>query len=609
MTTRRLAAILAADVVGFSALMGNDEEGTLARIKSLRREVIEPKVNEHHGRIFKTTGDGVLVEFSSPVEATRCAVGLQEALSGNAAQEGSEGLQLRIGINLGDIIVEDDGDVYGDGVNVAARLEQLADAGGVCVSGKIYEEVRDKLPYHFEDMGEQQVKNIARPVRTYSFVGARAPLSVSAAKPLPLPDKPSIAVLPFTNMSGDPDQEFFGDGMVEDITTALSRVRSFFVTARNSAFAYKGRAVDLEQVGRELGVRYLLEGSVRRSGVRARITAQLIEAERGSHVWSERFDCELTDIFEVQDQITAQVAGALEPQLLAAEARRLEQRSTHDLQAWECAMRALPHIWKFTLEETRVAQEWLSRALDRDPNYAYAHALMGWSHIKLWAVIRTDRQAEVVDVAEKYARTAALLDQQEPWVHLVFGVVETRRRKTQEAVAALTNALRLNPNFALAHAYLGFALGVGGQPEAGREALERALRLSPRDPFLMRDAITIRVLVEFAAGRYDEVVRLCLSAVQDRPNFTRAYRYAAASYSLLGKLDEAKAALARVLELDPAFTRSNVERVVVYSVPKYAHATSRGCAVGQSGSPAKPPRRSCRISERAHASERIPSSR
>ena len=333
---RRLAAVLAADVVGFSALMGQDEEGTLARIKDLRREVLEPKVNDHQGRVVKTTGDGILVEFSSPVEAVRCATEIQECLAATGSRESPKALQLRIGINLGDIIIEADGDIYGDGVNVAARLEQMAEPGGIWDSGKVYEEVRDKLPYSFEDQGEQQVKNITRPVRVYSLQAAPTDTGAPSTRPaLPLPDRPSLAVLPFTNMSGDPEQEYFADGVVEEIITALSRVRWFFVIARNSSFTYKGRSVDIRQVGRELGVRYVLEGSIRKAGSRVRVTGQLIEAANGRHVWADRFDGELADIFDLQDRITESVVGAIEPSISRAEIERSSAKPTHDLDAYD----------------------------------------------------------------------------------------------------------------------------------------------------------------------------------------------------------------------------------------------------------------------------------
>ena len=336
MTTRRLAAILAADVVGFSKLMGQDEEGTLARIRALRRDVIEPKVQEHHGQIVKTTGDGFLVEFASPVEAVRCAVGMQAALaSAHAApQEPSQPIQMRIGINLGDILIEPDGDIYGDGVNVAARLEQLAEPGGVCISGAVDEVVRDRLGIvAFEDRGEQQVKNIARPVRVYTLAPPGAARS-EASKSLPLPDKPSVAVLPFTNMSGDPEQEYLADGIVEEIITALSRFGGLFVIARNSSFTYKGRAVDVRQVGRELGVEYVLEGSLRRAGNRIRITGQLIEAHTGRHVWAERYDRELSDssCFRTKRSRIAQGQGGYWLSASAVSARPYGRRRPGELE-------------------------------------------------------------------------------------------------------------------------------------------------------------------------------------------------------------------------------------------------------------------------------------
>src|SRR5712671_6026387 len=370
--TRRLAAILAADVVGYSRLMGADEEGTLERLKALRRELVDPKIAEHHGRIVKTTGDGLLVEFASVVDAVRCAVAVQQAMperdTGVAADSR---IELRIGINLGDVIVEGD-DLYGDGVNIAARIEALADAGGVFVSDTAHDHVRDRLPFLFEDLGEQQVKNIARPVRVYRVRAALthpdahapgSPLSRIAGEgaerqrreagegssPLLLPDKPSIAVLPFANMSGDAEQEYFADGMVEEIITALSRIRWLFVIARNSSFTYKGRAIDVKQVGRELGVRYVLEGSVRKAGSRIRITAQLIEAMTGAHLWADHFDGSLEDVFELQDQVAISVAGVIEPTLRAAEIRRSSERPMPDLTAYDFYLRALAVFFPITL--------------------------------------------------------------------------------------------------------------------------------------------------------------------------------------------------------------------------------------------------------------------
>ncbi len=387
--TRRLAAILAADVAGYSRLMGADEEGTLERLKALRRELVDPKIAEHHGRIVKTTGDGLLVEFGSVVDAVRCAVAVQQAMpQRNTGVAGDDRIELRIGINLGDVIVEGD-DLYGDGVNIAARIEALADAGGVFVSNTVHDHVRDRLPFVFEDLGEQQVKNIARPIRVYR-VRSESPLPNPPPRAgegrvgvLPLPDKPSIAVLPFANMSGDPEQEYFADGMVEEIITALSRIRWLFVIARNSTFTYKGQAVDVKQVGRELGVRYVLEGSVRKAGGRVRITAQLIDAPTGTHLWADRFDGSLEDVFDLQDKVAMSVAGVIEPTLQAAEICRSVERPTTDLNAYDFYLQALPHWVSWEKDRIIYALDLLGRAVERDPLFGSALALAAWCRVQL----------------------------------------------------------------------------------------------------------------------------------------------------------------------------------------------------------------------------------
>jgi len=377
--TRRLAAILAADVAGYSRLMGADEEGTLERLKALRRELPDPKIGEHHGRIVKTTGDGVLVEFASVVDAVRCAVEVQQAIpERNAGVAADNRIELRIGINLGDVIVEGD-DFYGDGVNIAARVEALADAGGVFVSHMVHDHVRDRLPLLFEDLGEQQVKNITRPVRVYRVRDTGAAKS-PATPALPLPDKPSISVLPFANMSGDPEQEYFVDGMVEEIITALSRVRWLFVIARNSSFTYKDEAVDVKRVGRELGVRYVLEGSVRKAGTQVRITGQLIDALTGTHLWADRFDGSLEDIFEFQDRVAVSVAGIIEPTLQAAEIRRASERPTRDLGAYDLYLRALPMILRVSKDDLGEAAKLLEQAIARDLRYGPALAFASICH-------------------------------------------------------------------------------------------------------------------------------------------------------------------------------------------------------------------------------------
>jgi TolB-like protein/class 3 adenylate cyclase len=376
--TRRLAAILAADVAGYSRLMGADEEGTLERLKALRHELVDPKISEHRGRVVKTTGDGMLVEFASVVDAVRCAVEVQQAMpERNTSIAAESRIELRIGINLGDVIVEDD-DLYGDGVNIAARIEALADAGGVFVSNTVHDHVRDRLPFVFEDLGEQQVKNITRPVRVYrvrnSDAAAKSPSATVQPAPLPLPDKPSIAVLPFANMSGDPEQEYFADGMVEEIITALSRIRWLFVIARNSTFTYKGQAVDVKEVGRELGVCYVLEGSVRKGGGRVRITAQLIDALAGTHLWADRFDGSLEDVFDFQDKVALSVAGVIEPALQAAETARSADRPTNDLTAYDLYLRAYAMFYSSGTQIPE-AIRLLERAIERDPRYGPALSL------------------------------------------------------------------------------------------------------------------------------------------------------------------------------------------------------------------------------------------
>src|SRR5215470_465853 len=367
---RRLTAILAADVAGYSRLMGADEEGTLAALKMLRREVADPKIKEHRGRIVHTTGDGLLSEFVSVVDAVRCAVEVQREMAArNGGVPADRRIDFRIGINLGDIIL-DENDIFGDGVNVAARLEALAEPGGICVSRVVRDQVRDKLAILFEDMGDQQVKNIARPVRAYrALLAERAdrPLTLSeTTSPRPLPDRPSIAVLPFKNVSGDPEQEYFVDGITEDIITALSKWRWFLVVARNSTFAYKGKSVDLKEVSRDLGVRYVLEGSMRRAGQRVRITGQLIDIATGTHLWAERYDRDLTDIFAVQDDITSRVVAAIEPALSRAETQRVIAKRPEHMGAWDYCQRGFWHVHKGTRSDGETAYGLFERALALD---------------------------------------------------------------------------------------------------------------------------------------------------------------------------------------------------------------------------------------------------
>jgi adenylate cyclase len=399
---RRLAAILAADIAGYSRLMGVDEEGTLRQLKAHRKELIDPKITEHRGRIVKTTGDGMLVEFVSVVDAVRCAVDIQRNMVERNAEVPTETrIQFRIGINVGDII-SDDNDIYGDGVNVAARLEALADPGGIDVSRNVHDQVRDKLSFSFEDMGEQTVKNIARPIGVHriDLTENTGPAVVISTAAVPKTEfagsRPSLAVLPFANMSGDPEQEYFADGISEDIITGLSKLHWFFVIARNSSFTYKGKAVDVRRVARELGVRYVLEGSVRKGGNRVRITAQLIDAATSNHIWADRYDGDLSDVFALQDEITKKVVAAIEPRLLEAEGIRSQNRSPGDIDAWDMLIRANSLFWRMTKSEGEAAIAMLKQAVERYPYYAPAHSMLAFmlliTRYAVWSASESEPQ-------------------------------------------------------------------------------------------------------------------------------------------------------------------------------------------------------------------------
>jgi TolB-like protein/class 3 adenylate cyclase len=531
---RRLAAILAADVAGYSRLMGEDEEGTLAALRTIRRELIDPKIEEHRGRIVKTTGDGLLVEFASVVDAVRCAVVVQREMAGrNAAVPETRRIELRIGINVGDIIIEDE-DIFSDGVNLAARLEALADPGGICVSRVVRDQVRDKLDFAFEDLGEQQVKNIARPVRVYRIpIAGNAPLKT----PLPLPDKPSIAVLPFANMSGDPEQEYFADGMVEEIITALSRIRWLFVIARNSSFTYKGQTVDVKQVGRELGVRYVLEGSVRKGGNRVRITGQLIDAETGTHLWADRFDGSLDDVFELQDKVASSVAGVIEPALQAAETARSYSRPTNDLTAYDLYLRAYAMVVSAgTITE---ALHLMEQAIARDPHYGPA---LAWAAICCFRLVidgRSDDPAADRLKSIDLARRALAVAADDPGTLADAALVLAYFGEDIGAMTALVDrALTLNPSFARGWLRSGTLKLFAGEPEHAIERAEAALRLSPRG----RIGVPLHIIgaAHFFSGRFEAAVQKLLLAIQDLPSYPESYRCLAACYAHMGRLDEAR---------------------------------------------------------------------
>jgi TolB-like protein/Tfp pilus assembly protein PilF len=560
--SRRLAAILAADVAGYSRLMGADEEGTLARLKAHRRELIDPRIAEHRGRIVKTTGDGLLVEFGSVVDAVRCAAEIQRAMTARESDEAKDGrIQFRIGVNLGDVIVDGD-DIHGDGVNVAARLESIADPGSICLSAAAWEQVRGKIALAADDIGEQRLKNIDRAVGVYRI----APQASVERPALPLPDKPSIAVLPFQNMSGDPGQEYFSDGISEDIITALSRLRGFFVIARNPSFTYKGRSVDAKQIGRELGIRYLVEGSVRKSGNRVRITTQLSDTTNAAQIWAERYDRDLADIFSVQDEIAESVVASIEPELYAAENLRSRRKAPANLDAWDLVMRAMSHLGRYTADDFHAAQVFLEQAVERDPRYARAHALLGWTKARLvWSGWGGDPGANY-PAALDLAKKALALDSDDPWTHLVLGWVQVVMRRPADAVAALSKAVELNPNFAYGHACFGWTLAAAGRSDDAIRHIDRALRISPRDTH-MHVFVAFYAIALMSAGRYREAADWLRRAVQDRPGAAVSYRALVANAALAGDIEGARSALAELQRLHPGISLAWLEANVPYEEP------------------------------------------
>jgi TolB-like protein/class 3 adenylate cyclase len=555
--TRRLAAILAADVAGYSRLMGADEEGTLERLKALRRELIDLKIAEHKGRIVKTTGDGLLVEFASVVDAVRCAVAVQQAMpERNNGVAADDRIELRIGINLGDVIVEGD-DLYGDGVNIAARIEALADAGGVFVSNTVHDHVRDRLPFVFEDLGEQQVKNIARPVRVYRVrdTGAAAERpSVPAPPALPLPDKPSLAVLPFQNMTGDAEQEYFVDGMVEEITTAIARLPWLFVIARNSSFTYKGKAVDVKQVARELGVRYVLEGSVRKAGARVRITGQLIDTATGAHIWADRFDAALDDIFELQDQVASGVVGAIEPKLRLAEIERASRKPAEGLDAYDLYLRALTQSHKLTLEANREAIRLLQEALEIDPSYSPAAALAAYCYTDQksqgWVAATGPEVAEGVRLGRR-AIEAGMEDPDTLWMAGFAMAYLAGEHAT--GIAAISRALILNPNCAHAWGYKGVVESYLGRAEQAIASLERALRLSPLDPLRSYFEIGFSLAL-IGAHRFEEAMDRVDQGLREQPRHYALFRIKVVLCGLLGRIEEGREWVGRLRAVQPGFT-------------------------------------------------------
>ena len=505
---RRLAAILAVDVAGYSRLMGADEEGTHAAMLAVRRELGDPKIREHRGRIVKTTGDGLLVEFASVVDAVRCAVEVQrEMIARNTDVSVERRLEFRMGINVGDIIIED-GDIFGEGVNIAARLEALAEPGGICISAAAHEQVRDRLDISFYDLGDQQVKNITRPVRVYS-IGSRtssplgkAQMATTASRALPLADKPSIAVLPFQNMSGDSEQEYFVDGIVEDIITGLSRIKWLYVIARNSTFVYKGRAVDVKQAGRELDVRYVLEGSLRKAGNRVRVTAQLIEAEGGTHVWAERYDRAIGDIFDLQDELTLNVIGAIEPSLRQAEIARAKRKRPENLHAYDLYLRAQPFAQVAMPGDAGKALALLDRALALEPDYAAAHASAAWCYEQRY--MRGGLREEDKAAGLHHARAAIEAGADDAATLATAGFcIGLIAHDYTTAMEVIDRGLTLAASSALGLSFGSVILGHAGEADRASDYAERALHSGPLD-FMTYLSYSGLALAHYVAGNFTE---------------------------------------------------------------------------------------------------------
>jgi TolB-like protein len=564
---RKLTAILAADVVGYSRLIEQDEVGTLAALWDRRRSILNPLVALHKGRIVKVMGDGVLVEFASAVNAVQCAVELQQKMAeANIGLDQERAIVLRVGVNLGDVAVEN-GDLYGEGVNIAARLEAIASPGSTCISGTVYDQVKGKLNLEFEDFGRQQLKNITEPVRV---LVVRQDRSSPVEKPaLALPEKPSIAVLPFQNMSGDVDQEYFADGIVEEIITALSRFRHLFVIARNSSFIYKGRAVDVKQIGRELGVRYVLEGSVRKAGTRVRIAGQLVDATTGAHLWAERFEGALEYIFDLQDQVTVSVVGAIAPKLEQAEIERSKRKPTDSLDAYDYYLRGIACVHRWSREGSTEALRLFNKAIELDSDFAAAYGMAArcYSQRKVSGWM-TDRQNEAAE-AERLARQAAELGRDDPIALCAAGMALAYVvGDLDEGAALIDRALSLNPNLAWAWLFSGWVRVWLGQPEVAIEHEAKAMRLSPHDSaFFNMQAAT--ALAHFFAGRYVEALSWVERAIRAQPNHIIALCTAAATSALLGRNGEAKTALVRLRQLDPALRISNLEEVIPIRQPEH----------------------------------------
>ena len=565
--SRKLVAILSADVVGYSRLMEADEAGTLAALKAHRSELIEPKIADYHGRTVKTTGDGFLIEFPSIVEAVQCAIDLQTGMSErNADTPDDLQFRFRVGINVGDVMIEDD-DIFGDGVNVAARLQEIAEPGEVYISRSARDQIRDKLDVPLEDLGERQVKNIARPVRVF-----RVQIESSQTAPSPAQERTpnvrpqaseqkSIAVLPFENMSGDPEQEYFADGIAEDLITALSKVSELFVIARNSTFTYKGQAVKVEQVSDELGVKFVLEGSVRKAGNRVRITAQLIDGGTGGHLWAERYDRDLEDIFAVQDEVTQQIVSSLEVTLKAGESQRLASHETDDVNAYDCLLRGRELFMRFTQEDNLRAREAFQKSLEIDPDCAPAYARLAQTYLwesRFEGSVSTQRSAER---AAAYVRKALSLDEALPFAHGVMGNIHLWAKDYDQAISEMVRWIELDPNEADAYVGLANTLNFAGRAEDALPLLDKSMRLNPHYGFLTLFALG---QAQFMLGKHVDAIKALERSIVHNPNFIGTKFYLPASYAEAGDIEKAQELVATLERDSPDLLDESIAKVLPF---------------------------------------------
>ena len=568
---RRLSAILAADIAGYSALMGSDEGRTVRDLKS-HQGVVLPMVGEFGGRIIDTAGDGILAEFPSVVNAVKCAVAIQSKMAErNATIEPERRMQFRVGINIGDVVY-DEARIYGDGINVAARLEGIAEAGGICISSKVYEEINGRIDLPCEDIGEQQLKNIARPVRAYHV---RLDSTVTSAPAPALPDKPSIAVLPFLNMSGDQEQEYFVDGMTEDLITDLSKVSGLFVIARNSSFTYKGKAVDVKRIGRELGVRHVLEGSVRKAGNRVRITAQLIDAGSGGHLWAERFDRDLTDIFSMEDEVVEKIVRALAVTLTQGEERRLRRRGTGNVEAYELWLRGRELLTRSTRDSVEQARAMYRRAIEIDMNFPAPHAGLALAAISDYVSDWALDPAQALDEAERWARRAVELNDQEPVSHMALGNVLLWRRDHEGALSEFRHMIVLDPNFAQGQAATGLALMYAGRAAEALESIATAMRL---DPHYSPIVLHFLAQANYSLGEYETAAQLLVRRIARTPGTDSSRMLLASCYGHLGRGEDARATWAELLQVNPEFSLTQRAGVLPYKDPGDFQRIAEGLA-------------------------------